>query len=130
MQSLQWGRLLIAAGAGVKKLDPCKAIVIDSRYRKSQPRLRDCHESSEHTPVFQTERRGLFVYKVLMMLLSLETVFKLLGTQNIPGSKKELKILCIRISELVEINGEDWIRKNRQQLIDEWYYIVRQGIIH
>lgn len=64
-----------------------------------------------------------------MMLLSLETVFKLLGTQNIPGSKNELKILCIRISELVEVNGEDWIRTHRQQLIDEWYYIVRQGII-
>jgi len=57
-------------------------------------------------------------------------VFKLLGTQNIPGSLKELEILCIRISELVELNGEEWILENRQKLIDEWYYIVRQGIIH
>lgn len=65
-----------------------------------------------------------------MKLLSLETVFKLLGTQNIPGSLRELEILCIRISELVELNGEDWIRQNRQPLIDEWYYIIRQGIIH
>ena len=65
-----------------------------------------------------------------MKLLPLETVFKLLGTQNIPGSPKELKILCIRVSELVELNGEDWIRANRQTLIDEWYYIIRQGIIH
>ena len=65
-----------------------------------------------------------------MKLLLLETVFKLLGTQNIPGSPKELEILCIRISELVELNGEAWIRENRQKLIDEWYYIVRQGIIH
>lgn len=64
-----------------------------------------------------------------MMPLSLETVFRLLGTQNIPGSEKELKILCIRISELVEINGEDWIRSHRQQLIDEWYYVIRLGII-
>jgi hypothetical protein len=53
-----------------------------------------------------------------------------LGTQNIPGSLKELEILCVRISELVEHNGEEWIRENRQKLIDEWYYIVRQGIIH
>lgn len=67
--------------------------------------------------------------KVLMKLLSLQTVFKLLGTQNIPGSPKELEILCIRISELVELNSEAWIRENRQKLIDEWYYIVRQGII-
>ena len=65
-----------------------------------------------------------------MKLLPLEIVFKLLGTQNIPGSPKELEILCIRVSELVELNGEDWIRENRQKLIDEWYYIIRQGIIH
>ena len=64
-----------------------------------------------------------------MKPLLLETVFKLLGTQNIPGSPKELEILSIRISELVELNGEEWIRENRQKLIDEWYYIVRQGII-
>ena len=65
-----------------------------------------------------------------MKPLSLEVVFKLLGTQNIPGSPKELEILCIRITELFQLNGEDWILENRQKLIDEWYYIVRQGIIH
>jgi hypothetical protein len=65
-----------------------------------------------------------------MKPLTLQAVFKLLGTQNIPGSKIELKILCIRISELAELNGEQWVRENRQSLIDEWYYIVRQGIIH
>ena len=65
-----------------------------------------------------------------MKPLSLEIVFKLLGTQNIPGSPKELEILCIRITELVQLNGENWIRENRQRLIDEWYYIIRQGIIH
>jgi hypothetical protein len=65
-----------------------------------------------------------------MKPLTLEIVFKLLGTQNIPGSPRELEILRIRISELAQLNGEDWIRQNRQKLIDEWYYIVRQGIIH
>ena len=65
-----------------------------------------------------------------MKPLSLEIVFKLLGTQNIPGSPKELEILCVRVSELVELNGPDWIREHRQNLIDEWYYIIRQGIIH
>ena len=65
-----------------------------------------------------------------MKPLALDIVFKLLGTQNIPGSPKELEILSIRITELVCINGEQWIRDNRQKLIDEWYYIVRQGIIH
>ena len=65
-----------------------------------------------------------------MKTLSLDMVFKLLGTQNIPGSSRELEVLSIRITELVHINGEQWIRDNRQKLIDEWYYIVRQGIIH
>jgi hypothetical protein len=64
-----------------------------------------------------------------MKPLSCEIVFKLLGTQNIPGSPKELEILCIRITELVRLNGENWIRENRQKLIDEWYTIIRQGII-
>jgi hypothetical protein len=75
-------------------------------------------------------RLGVLCLKMLMKPLTLEIVFKLLGTQNIPGSPKELEILCMRISELVELNGEDWIRENRQKLIDEWYYIIRQGIIH
>ena len=65
-----------------------------------------------------------------MKPLKLDLVFRLLGTQNIPGSPKELEILSIRITELVQLNGEQWIRENQQKLIDEWYYIVRQGIIH
>jgi hypothetical protein len=70
------------------------------------------------------------VLKAFMKPLTLEIVFKLLGTQNIPGSPKELEILCIRITELVQLNGQNWIRENRQKLIDEWYYIIRQGIIY
>ena len=61
--------------------------------------------------------------------LSLEKVFCLLGTQHIKGSDKELKMLCIRISELVDLNGEDWVKESRQSLRDEWEYIVSQGII-
>ena len=61
--------------------------------------------------------------------LSLEQVFSLLDTQHIKGSEKELKILCIRIAELVELNGEDWVKTSRQSLLDEWEYIVSQGVI-
>ena len=61
--------------------------------------------------------------------LSLEKMFCLLGTQHIKGSDKELKMLCIRINELVELNGEDWVKESRQSLRDEWEYIVSQGII-
>ncbi len=61
--------------------------------------------------------------------LSLEKVFDLLGKSQISGSDKELKKLCIRISELVESNGENWVKENRQELLLEWDYIVREGII-
>ena len=61
--------------------------------------------------------------------LSLEKVFDLLGRCDIPGSEKELAKFCIRICELVQANGEDWVKKNRQQLLAEWEYIVREGII-
>jgi len=61
--------------------------------------------------------------------LSLEQVFSLLGSQHIKGSEKELGILCIRIAELVELNGENWVKESRQSLLDEWEYIVNQGII-
>ena len=64
-----------------------------------------------------------------MVDLSLEKVFRLLGTQHIKGSDKALKMLCISIAELVELNGEDWVKESRQSLLDEWEYIVNQGII-
>jgi len=61
--------------------------------------------------------------------LSLEKVFSLLGAQHIKGSEKELQMLCTRIGELVELNGEDWVIESRQTLLDEWEYIVNQDII-
>ena len=64
-----------------------------------------------------------------MKTLNLEKVYSLLGTRDIPGSEKELKILCSRIMELVNLNGEKWVEENRQKLLDEWIYIVRQAII-
>ena len=60
----------------------------------------------------------------------MEKVLNLLGAQHIKGSEKELKMLCIRIGELVESNGEEWVKESRQTLLDEWEYIVNQGIIH
>ena len=64
-----------------------------------------------------------------MKPLNLEKIYSLLGTRDIPRSENELKILCTRITELVQLNGEDWVEKNRQKLLDEWQYIVRQAII-
>lgn len=65
----------------------------------------------------------------VMKTLNLEHIYTLLGTRDIAGSEKELKILCIRINELVKLNGEKWVEENRQKLLSEWTYIVRQGII-
>ena len=64
-----------------------------------------------------------------MAELSLERVYDLLGTKNITGSKKELENLRIRIGELLEANGKDWILRNRHKLLSEWNYIVRKQII-
>ena len=61
--------------------------------------------------------------------LSLDEVCDLLDAREIPGSADELKKLCIRIRELVELNGKDWVRANRQKLLDDWGYIVRQGLM-
>ena len=65
----------------------------------------------------------------VMKTLNLNKVYTLLGTRDIPGSEKELKILCTRITELVQLNGEEWVEDNRQKLLNEWIYIVRQAII-
>jgi len=64
-----------------------------------------------------------------MIELSLEKVSDLLGTPTLPGSENELKVLCVRIRDLVDMNGEDWVRQNCKKLLDEWDYIVRRGII-
>ena len=64
-----------------------------------------------------------------MAELSLEKMNDLLGTQKLQGSEKELKILRVRIGELIDMNGEDWVWQNRVKLLDEWDYIVRKKII-
>ncbi len=65
----------------------------------------------------------------VMKTLNLKNVSALLGTRSLPGSEKELQILCTRITELVKLNGEKWVVENRQKLLDEWTYIVHQAII-
>jgi hypothetical protein len=59
-----------------------------------------------------------------MGALSLEKVHELLGTTEIPGDEGEIHALCIRMSELLELNGEHWIRENRCMLIAQWRRVV------
>ncbi len=76
------------------------------------------------------ENQGTVFYtRGVMKTLNLKKVYTLLDTRNIPGSEKELDILCTRVTELVRLNGEKWIEENRQKLLEEWRYIVRQAII-
>jgi hypothetical protein len=67
--------------------------------------------------------------EVSMNELSLDDVCDLLDSREIPGSADELKKFCIRIRELVELNGETWVKANRQNLIHQWEYIIRCGLI-
>ena len=52
--------------------------------------------------------------------MTLEEVYTLMGTREIPGTAEELKILCVRISELSDTNGVDWVMENRNKLLIEW----------
>jgi hypothetical protein len=59
-----------------------------------------------------------------MVSLSLEKVCELLGTAEIPGNAQELEVLRIRMGELLDLNGEDWIRENRGMLLEQWHRVV------
>ncbi len=61
--------------------------------------------------------------------LSLEKVYELLETAEIPGNEIELDVLRTRIGELLELNGEDWIRENRRMLLDQWQQVVEMRTI-
>ena len=70
-----------------------------------------------------------FPGKKPMKALSLEKACDLLETTDIPGSAKELDVLRTRIEELLELNGEGWIRDNRRMLLDQWRRVVEMKII-
>ena len=72
---------------------------------------------------------GRSSFEATMTELSLEKVKDLLETKDLPGSENELKVLCVRIRNLADMNGEGWVRQNCKKLLDEWDYIVRRGII-
>ena len=52
--------------------------------------------------------------------MTLEEVYTVMGTREIPGTPEELKILCSRIRELREMKGEEWVKENRSRLLQEW----------
>ena len=64
-----------------------------------------------------------------MKTLPQETFYWLLGTRRIPGTDLDLQKLFLRISELVEMNGEEWIVQNRERLLREWEVAVQSGLL-
>jgi hypothetical protein len=56
--------------------------------------------------------------------MPLDKVRELLGIAQIPGTAGQITALCIRIRELSELNGEDWVRRNSRKLLDEWQSIL------
>ncbi len=61
--------------------------------------------------------------------MRMETVRDLLDQENISGSLQELEVLCTRIGDLVRLNGEAWVRANRERLLREWETIVQMKMI-
>ncbi|NNF98501.1 MAG: hypothetical protein HKM93_03925 [Desulfobacteraceae bacterium] len=52
--------------------------------------------------------------------MSLKKLTGYLGTVDIPGTQEELDSLYVRITELSELNGKNWIWQHRQKLLLEW----------
>ncbi len=55
-----------------------------------------------------------------MAELSLERLLHLLGSSDVPGTGRELNALRIRLGELVELNGEEWVHRHRDRLLEQW----------
>lgn len=60
--------------------------------------------------------------------MSIQRMFDLLETNDIPGTREELEILSIRVQELTSINGETWVRSNREKLLYQWTLALKMGI--
>jgi len=62
-------------------------------------------------------------------IMQIEAIMELLECDTLPGSAREQEVLGIRISDLVRLNGEAWVKEHRRQLVQEWETIVRHGLI-
>jgi hypothetical protein len=49
---------------------------------------------------------------------------EILGAHDIVGTPEQIKHFSIRITELMNLNGEQWIRNNAQRLLAQWYCAV------
>jgi len=64
-----------------------------------------------------------------MAAISENKAIELLGNATVPGTAEQRQKLYIRIGELVALNGEVWVHQNRDDLLQEWEIIIRQGYL-
>jgi hypothetical protein len=69
------------------------------------------------------------VYVPKMKILSLEEIKRLLEAESLPGSRQQLCKLRVRITELAQLNGTQWIHENRMKLRREWQMLINKGLI-
>ena len=61
-----------------------------------------------------------------MKLQDQEALFRLLRTREVPGTPEQLELFCIRLEELAEINGREWVFRHRERLLKQWAVAIGQ----
>jgi hypothetical protein len=61
--------------------------------------------------------------------MRLEKVLEILDREAVDGTPAELDVLCTRIGDLVRMNGEDWVKAERERLLSEWDAILKMKLI-
>jgi hypothetical protein len=54
-------------------------------------------------------------------------LLQLLGDMPLAGTEQQLEVLYHRIQGLVQLNGEQWVQRHREQLRDEWQRLLQMG---
>jgi hypothetical protein len=56
-----------------------------------------------------------------------EKALRLLGTDEIPGRPSQQEKFFVRILELAQANGEQWVRAHRRTLMEQWKQALEKG---
>ncbi len=65
-----------------------------------------------------------------MEKMTLDELYRMLGTHHISGTRHELSVLRVRLGELVRLNGEEWVRENSARLLSQWSRVLELGVLH
>jgi len=57
---------------------------------------------------------------------AIERICLLLGTRDVPGTPEQLEMLSIRLQELAELNGPEWVARHRDRLLSQWATAIGQ----